>query len=171
MKMKKCSNTNCDNMIPATILVDGRRRNLKSRKYCFECSKFGEHNTKNLEQRSKQFSLEEQVCTCSICERQFIYSKKKVHTKAICNSCMVTKARQEKKRRAVDYKGGSCQICGYNKSMRALEFHHLDPSKKEFGISESNIQRTWELQKAELDKCILLCCRCHAEVHDNLLIL
>jgi len=169
--MKKGSNKNCDNMIPATILVDGRRRNLKSRKYCFECSKFGEHNTKNLEQRSKQFSLEEQVCTCSICERQFIYSKKKGHTKAICNSCMVTKARQEKKRRAVDYKGGSCQICGYNKSMRALEFHHLDPSKKEFGISESNIQRTWELQKAELDKCILLCCRCHAEVHDNLLIL
>jgi len=154
-------------MIPATILVDGRRRNLKSRKYCFECSKFGEHNTKNLEQRSKQFSLEEQVCTCSICERQFIYSKKKGHTKAICNSCMVTKARQEKKRKAVEYKGGSCQVCGYNKSMRALEFHHLDPSKKSPSYHKGFRSWGFEKQKRELKNCILVCSNRHREIHSR----
>ena len=28
--------------------------------------------------------------------------------------------------------GNKCQICGYNKCDSALEFHHLDPSQKEF---------------------------------------
>jgi hypothetical protein len=162
--MKTCSNVNCTNTIPATIIVDGKRRNLKSRKYCFECSEFGKHNTEKLEKQDES-------CICSICNKKFIYNRKSGHTKEVCNSCMVTKSRQQKKKKAVEYKGGSCQICGYNKSMRALEFHHLDPSKKDFGISESNIQRSWELQKIELDKCILLCCRCHAEVHDGMLTL
>jgi hypothetical protein len=35
---------------------------------------------------------------------------------------------QKTKLKAVEYKGGKCIICGYNKSIRALQFHHLDPS-------------------------------------------
>lgn len=76
------------------------------------------------------------------------------------------------KRRAIKdmliaYKGGKCERCGYNKCNRALEFHHLDPSIKEFGIS-TNINRNLDELKAEVDKCILLCSNCHAEVHDEL---
>lgn len=29
---------------------------------------------------------------------------------------------------AIAYKGGKCQICGYDKCVGALEFHHLDPT-------------------------------------------
>lgn len=74
--------------------------------------------------------------------------------------------RRRTKLKAVEYKGGCCVKCGYNKSMRALIFHHLDPDKKSFAISQAGITRRWELIKEELDKCELLCANCHAETHD-----
>ncbi len=49
-------------------------------------------------------------------------------------------------------------MCGYNKSMRSLHFHHKDPSKKDFGISRVTLK--WDKIKPELDKCILLCSNC-----------
>ena len=74
--------------------------------------------------------------------------------------------RVRNKLRLIEYKGGKCEICGYNKCLAALTFHHRDPSKKEFSISTKN--RTLERNKEEVDKCILLCCRCHAEEHEKL---
>lgn len=74
---------------------------------------------------------------------------------------------QKIKKKAVEYKGGKCQICGYNKCMRALTFHHIDPKTKSFGISGA--YKSWERLKPELDKCILVCQNCHAEIHDGLL--
>ncbi len=74
--------------------------------------------------------------------------------------------RYRTKIRAVEYKGGKCSICNYNKSMAALQFHHIDPTQKEFGIARSGISRAWEKIKKELDKCILLCANCHAERHE-----
>lgn len=75
--------------------------------------------------------------------------------------------RQRAKLRAVQYKGGRCQSCGYNKSVRALTFHHIDPTQKDFNVSSST--KAWSTIKSELDKCLLLCANCHAEVHDGLL--
>lgn len=69
------------------------------------------------------------------------------------------------KKQCIDYKGGKCEKCGYHKSIAALEFHHLDPSKKDFGISKKRVK--WETLKLELDKCILLCANCHREVHSG----
>ena len=43
------------------------------------------------------------------------------------------------KANAVNYKGGSCIICGYNKYNGSLEFHHLDPTQKEFSIADSKL--------------------------------
>jgi hypothetical protein len=68
--------------------------------------------------------------------------------------------------RSISYKGGSCEICGYNKCLNALEFHHSDPATKEFNISDRIT--TFEDIQAELDKCHLLCANCHREVHDGL---
>ncbi|MCK4793173.1 MAG: hypothetical protein KAV87_56100 [Desulfobacteraceae bacterium] len=46
-------------------------------------------------------------------------------------------ARRKKVRQmSVEYKGGKCEMCGYDRCIDALEFHHRDLSKKEFGISE-----------------------------------
>jgi 5-methylcytosine-specific restriction endonuclease McrA len=68
------------------------------------------------------------------------------------------------KQQMVDYKGGSCSICGYNKCLGALQFHHIDPTQKEMQIS---LFTTFEAAKTELDKCILLCSNCHDEIHYN----
>jgi hypothetical protein len=46
-----------------------------------------------------------------------------------------------------------------------MEFHHPDPSKKEFAISVDGIYRTWEKIRKELESCVMLCANCHAEVH------
>ena len=71
------------------------------------------------------------------------------------------------KLKAIEYKGGKCIVCGYNKSIRALQFHHLDPTQKDFGISGTT--KSFEKLKPELDKCVLLCANCHGEVHEGLL--
>lgn len=76
----------------------------------------------------------------------------------------VTRRRQTLKKRAIEYMGGKCVSCGYNSYQGGLEFHHLDPVQKEFGISEKGYSRSWESLKQELDKCILVCSNCHKEI-------
>lgn len=68
---------------------------------------------------------------------------------------------------AVAYKGGKCEICGYNRCVAALDFHHVDPEKKDFNISKVTRSRLTQEVKNELDKCVLLCSRCHREVEDG----
>lgn len=80
----------------------------------------------------------------------------------------VTENRRKKKIRAVEYKGGRCRVCKYSRCMDALQFHHLDPSEKDFMLSRVG-SWAWERIVRELDKCVLLCNRCHTEVHANVL--
>lgn len=75
--------------------------------------------------------------------------------------------RREVKRKLIEYKGGKCQICGYNRCQEALEFHHLDPSQKDFTISGGT--KSFESLKPEVDKCILVCANCHREIHAGLI--
>ena len=91
--------------------------------------------------------------------------KRKKYNKTRSES--ITAFRRRRKILLVEYKGGKCQKCGYNKSMWALEFHHLDPTKKDFNISGSNC-KSLEIEKQEVDKCILVCSNCHSEIHENL---
>ena len=65
-------------------------------------------------------------------------------------------------------KGSKCQICGYDKCQRALSFHHIDPSKKEFDLSSKGLTRSWDKIKMEIEKCVLICANCHMEVHDGI---
>lgn len=73
------------------------------------------------------------------------------------------KRRLARKIKAIEYKGGSCIRCGYNKCLWALEFHHRKPKEKEFGLAMDNILN-WNKIKNELDKCDLLCANCHREI-------
>ena len=68
---------------------------------------------------------------------------------------------------ALEYKGKKCQRCGYNNSISALEFHHLNPSEKDFSLSDKTLSREWNVIKNELDKCILVCANCHRELHES----
>jgi hypothetical protein len=67
--------------------------------------------------------------------------------------------------RAVAHLGGRCLICGYDKCSSAFDFHHMDPMEKDFTISAR--MTSWVRILPELTKCVLLCCRCHREVHDG----
>ena len=49
----------------------------------------------------------------------------------------VMKHRKRVKAAAISYKGGKCQICGYNRCQNALEFHHVDKAAKAFGLSKN----------------------------------
>ena len=80
----------------------------------------------------------------------------------------VKKRRKKIRHMSIDYKGGKCEICGYNRCPEAMEFHHMDHKEKEFGISDKGYTRSWERIRSELDKCILLCANCHREVHSEL---
>lgn len=66
----------------------------------------------------------------------------------------------------VDIMGGCCQLCGYNYSLQALEFHHIDPQIKQFQISD-NLLRDIKMVYEELQKCILVCANCHREIHTH----
>jgi hypothetical protein len=103
--------------------------------------------------------------TCTRCHREYVYDRKNGHRKGTCNSCAVTLYRQRRKQKCLEYKGSKCQKCGYSKCVAALQFHHRDPSKKNFGLSHKGIPQSWEKTKKELDKCDVLCANCHFEIH------
>jgi len=62
--------------------------------------------------------------------------------------------------------GGECVICGYNRCLRALHFHHKNPHEKDFDISS---RTRWNDIEVELEKCILVCSNCHMEIHDGII--
>lgn len=77
---------------------------------------------------------------------------------------------KELQAKAIEYGGGKCKICGYSKCFAALEFHHIDPTQKNFEPSKA-YKKKWETLKKELDKCALLCANCHREVHAGLAVI
>lgn len=80
----------------------------------------------------------------------------------------VQKRRKKIREMAIEYLGGRCSRCGYDRCMEALEIHHLESSHKDFGISDKGYTRSWNRVQEELEKCELLCANCHREVHAGL---
>lgn len=101
-------------------------------------------------------------CNWHLCENEAVKKYCSVQCK---NKAAVDRFRKNLKLKAVEYMGGSCAICGYDKYVGALEFHHIDPSEKDFAIGANGHTRKWEVIKEELDKCVMLCGNCHSEVH------
>ena len=111
---------------------------------------------------------------CSSCgvllEENNAYKKTEKKWQSKCRSCYneyCVERWQKRKLKAIEYKGGKCEECGYNKFYGALEFHHIDPSTKENTIATIK-NRSWDNLKKELDKCVLLCSNCHKETHYKL---
>lgn len=71
--------------------------------------------------------------------------------------------RYNKKLQLLQMMGGKCSKCGYDKCTAALQFHHPDPSVKDFGIGDTF--RSFDKLLKEAKKCVVLCANCHAEVH------
>lgn len=94
-------------------------------------------------------------------KRILLNEKQKKQNKVLA----VTKRRKKVRQLLVEYKGGKCSICNYNKCIAALHFHHIDPKTKSFGLSQSGLTKSLSKMKQEADKCIILCANCHAETH------
>ena len=78
----------------------------------------------------------------------------------------VAKRRRKIKTLAVEYKGGKCQVCGYDKYQGALDLHHI--GNKNFGVADKGYTRSWEEIKTEIEKCVLVCANCHREIEGGI---
>ncbi len=110
--------------------------------------------------------------TCSICGKE-LSGKQTLFCSTLCKN----KAHQSyeaqqtrglaRKTLLLEQYGGKCSLCGYNKNSAALIFHHTHPQKKEFQLDLRSLSnRTQERIDSEVQKCILICCNCHAEIHN-----
>jgi transposase len=85
-----------------------------------------------------------------------------------CRSEAVAKRRRRIKQILVYEAGGACRICGYDRCIAALEFHHVAPADKRFSLSERGVARSLARARQEAAKCVLLCSNCHVEVETGL---
>ena len=86
----------------------------------------------------------------------------------LCRSEAVVRRRRKVKAILVEEAGGRCQLCGYDRFFGALEFHHLDPTKKRLALSARGIAYALDTVREEARKCALLCANCHAEVENGI---
>ncbi len=140
----------CGKQIPCRIKINDKWKNLQNRKFCLDCSPYGGHNTSfyDPDKRKRQGKF-----------REYSDKEKKIITLSLYKRALT------RKHELIKRLGGKCKICGYNKSWRALSFHHLNPKNKTFGLSLNMLWSQSEATiKKEVDKCELLCLNCHAEL-------
>ncbi len=104
--------------------------------------------------------------SCNTIKPQEQFYKRGKKYMSHCISCFLknnTTKRQAVKQQCVDYLGGKCSKCGYDKCLAALDFHHLDITQKD--KTYVNNRMSFDKLKPELDKCVLLCANCHREEH------
>lgn len=162
--IKNCKR--CESPLSPTTIIHGKTKDIRSRKYCLVCSPWRKHNKRHLEKRKLIDGVEHKLCPqCKLFKPTAIdfYS----YSAGACKSCatqMVIRRRQSNKMRAVAYKGGHCLDCGGVFQACVYDFHHIDPTQKDFTIGCED-GASWARIKVELDKCVLLCSNCHRVRH------
>ena len=83
---------NCENEFPYKVEIGGKVRNLQNRKYCLDCSPFGEHNTKQLHKEDEipELPEEKKCCQCKIiksADRFYMRSSRVNQLGSICKTC------------------------------------------------------------------------------------
>jgi DNA-binding transcriptional ArsR family regulator len=97
-------------------------------------------------------------------ETEFILEGRGYYRCKPCRAKGVVRRRQKPKAILVEEAGGRCVICGYDRNIRALQFHHRDPSLKRLGISGEGVTYSIDVLRTEAQKCVLVCATCHVEV-------
>lgn len=167
--MPTCKNCNAE--FANYVKIDDKVRNVSKRAFCLTCSPFGKHNTKQLHIKSP-VEIGEKICPRCLHKKSIEHFYKRRHGtdfSSYCKSCTLNETierLQRFKQKCVEYKGGKCESCGYNKCNAALDFHHINPSEKDFTIAQCRTTSFNERVKKELDKCSLLCSNCHREIHN-----
>lgn len=146
-------------------------RNLKLNKEVntFKTKSFNESEVldyyleiKSLRKTAEYFGVSRDTIRKQIPDEKIIIIKGVIN---VSDSEAVVNWRKRVKSKLVEYKGGCCEKCGYNKSEQALQFHHLNPKEKDFNISGRSY--SFERMKKEVDKCIMVCANCHIEIHEE----
>ncbi|KKM20286.1 hypothetical protein LCGC14_1646980 [marine sediment metagenome] len=149
---------NCGKEFKSLVIINGKKIELYLRKNCLKCVSLGES-------AQKCFSRDGEKVKCEVCNKTYIYKRGTHNCNTFrCCSCKNIERQRKAKIKCVEYKGGKCINCGFNKYMSALVFHHVNPKNKEFRIAKWRII-SWNRIKKELNKCILLCANCHAGIH------
>jgi excisionase family DNA binding protein len=97
-------------------------------------------------------------------ETEFWLEARGIYRCLQCRSEAVARRRRKLKAILVQESGGRCVVCGYDRYIGALQFHHRDGEAKEFGLAERGLTRSLEAVRSEASKCVLLCANCHSEV-------
>jgi hypothetical protein len=87
-----------------------------------------------------------------------------------CKRCVaeaVTRRHQALRKLLIEEAGGACALCGYDRCVVSLSFHHVDPATKHFPMTMSS-GKSIAAYRAEATKCVLLCSNCHGEVEAGL---
>lgn len=153
----------CGEYYPVRFFVDGKQRDFRNRKYCLKCSPFGKRNLCGPKLKlGIKMKGNDITVSCNCCGKNFI-TRNAQHD---CPTCKSANYRHRQKEKAIDYLGGKCFLCGYDKCNKALVFHHINKENKKYALS-TGWEKSFEKLKTEIDKCVLLCNRCHEEVHDG----
>ena len=67
-----------------------------------------------------------------------------------------------RKKEFIQMLGSKCQICGYNKCIEALDFHHKDLNNDVY--NHAYCRKSFK-KEIEDGKIVLLCANCHRELH------
>lgn len=161
--MKICKN--CNKEFPFNIKLNNKRINLSKRIYCLECSPLNSNNRKQIHKIKDNKKLCKK-CNLFVPIKNYYKYKDKIWPYCIiCEKNRVKEKLRNFKQLCIDYKGGKCNLCGYNKCIAALDFHHKDPKNKKINISKIQSKKLTINIIKELDKCEILCSNCHRELH------
>jgi hypothetical protein len=112
------------------------------------------------------------IITCVKCGKPLHGKQTKFCSPACKNNSLQSYQAQQargllRKKLIVSKLGGCCSLCGYNKNISALTFHHITPKKKLFQLDLRSLSnRKQSSIDVEVKKCILVCSNCHAELHN-----
>ena len=141
-----------------------------TKKYCCRsCQNKAAWIRKKEKEKLLSQGIDPDVKQCLICGSNFKPKDKNANQRTCCYNCM-PEGHQLSRSEFIDLirkqRGGKCERCGYDKYQGALEFHHIDPSEKDFTIGD----RDFKLKDCvkETKKCILICANCHREIHAGL---
>lgn len=85
---------------------------------------------------------------------------------ALTNSQCVINHIKKRKSDLIKVFHSKCCICGFDSYQEALDFHHVNPEEKSFGLTDSNaVTKALDKQLEELKKCVLVCVNCHRGIH------
>ena len=84
-----------------------------------------------------------------------------------CNGEAVLRRKRKVKQILVAEAGGCCRVCGYDRCIGDLVFHHVDPAQKRFNLSSCS-GKSLAAFREEARKCVLVCANCHGEIEAGL---